>query len=171
MRELIVDVRGMPRPQGSVRPIVRKDGKVITKYADTVWDWRNTVQVAVREAMEQQGGDWPMRGPVELHVGFELPRNASDFLPINSRRRTPEVRPTAPAWPAKAPDLDKLIRAICDACTDAGLWGDDGQVVTIMAGKRYGENPGVRIAAHELDPPPQKRTHVRPDNQQELPLT
>jgi Holliday junction resolvase RusA-like endonuclease len=48
----------------------------------------------------------------------------------------------------KKPDLDKLARATKDALTGV-LWGDDAQVVNLLAYKRYadvGEAPRVDIA-------------------------
>ena len=50
------------------------------------------------------------------------------------------------------PDIDKLARAILDALTDARVWPDDGQVVTMHVEKRYGE-PGVEIEAISLEVP------------------
>jgi Holliday junction resolvase RusA-like endonuclease len=48
------------------------------------------------------------------------------------------------------PDLDKLCRAVADAITDAGLWADDAQVVSLVAAKRYSSPPGVHITITEL---------------------
>jgi len=50
--------------------------------------------------------------------------------------------------PTVPPDLDKLIRAINDSATDAGVIEDDSQVVEILAYKFYeAENcpPGALI--------------------------
>jgi Holliday junction resolvase RusA-like endonuclease len=117
-----------------------------SKYPKEVYVWRGQVQAAVA-ALEQP----TFTGPVELHLGFELPRPATHFLPVNSKRAMPELRSDAPTWPGAMPDIDKLIRAICDSITDAGLWGDDGQVVVIVAAKRYTSGtPGVTITVKEL---------------------
>jgi Holliday junction resolvase RusA-like endonuclease len=46
------------------------------------------------------------------------------------------------------PDLDKLLRSTLDGLTDAGVWRDDSQVVSISAAKVYaknGDTPGVII--------------------------
>jgi crossover junction endodeoxyribonuclease RusA len=49
------------------------------------------------------------------------------------------------------PDLDKLVRCICDALTDAGVWKDDAQVCVLVAAKRYTNGlPGVLIQIAEL---------------------
>jgi crossover junction endodeoxyribonuclease RusA len=49
------------------------------------------------------------------------------------------------------PDLDKLVRGVCDALTGV-LWEDDSQVTCIMAVKRYADEddrPGVYIRVAE----------------------
>lgn len=48
----------------------------------------------------------------------------------------------------KRPDVDKLSRAVLDALSMAGIWGDDSQVTHLCATKRVaeiGEEPGCRI--------------------------
>jgi crossover junction endodeoxyribonuclease RusA len=80
------------------------------------------------------GGRPPLTGPVEVEIDFTLPRPKSARGPNQ--------------YPAKRPDLDKLVRAVLDALTDGGAWADDGQVVTLTAGKLYpfaGEAPGCQI--------------------------
>ena len=148
MRQVTIDVRGIPRPQGSVRPYITPGGHAAVRNPDNVWRWRHQVQAAVAAAMAPTG---PFQGPIELHLGFELPRPQSHFgTGVNAGT----VKASAPSRPAaKKDDLDKLVRAVCDACTDGGAWEDDGQVVTLMAAKRYG-TPGVRIVISELETQP-----------------
>ncbi|MGH7347333.1 MAG: RusA family crossover junction endodeoxyribonuclease [Candidatus Rokuibacteriota bacterium] len=43
------------------------------------------------------------------------------------------------------PDLDKLVRAVLDACT-ALAFVDDGQVVALNAGKEYGNAAGLDLS-------------------------
>jgi len=144
-RLLNIHVLGVPRPQGSMKAHVLPNGKVAMRYPPAVFEWRRTIQQAVAELEES-----PVHGAVRLRLGFDLPRPIDHFLPVNSKRSVPEVNPSAPAHPTVAPDLDKLVRAICDAITDTGLWRDDSQVVMITAAKRYSSPPGVHIAIEEL---------------------
>jgi crossover junction endodeoxyribonuclease RusA len=66
-------------------------------------------------------------------------------------RNSGTVKPSAPINPASMPDLDKLVRCICDALTDAGVWKDDAQVCVLVAAKRYTNGlPGVLIQIAEL---------------------
>jgi Holliday junction resolvase RusA-like endonuclease len=57
-------------------------------------------------------------------------------------------------WPAVRPDSDKLLRAVLDGLTEAGVWRDDGQVVQGTFIKRYcldGEPPGIQVEVWALD--------------------
>lgn len=134
---------GTPRPQGSMRlhrhPTT---GATVARYASTVYEWRGLVTTAVRAV-------WPgpcLDGPLQCSVVFELPRPRGHF---GTGRNAGTLRPSAPLYPGGAPDLDKLVRAVFDAVTDAGVvWADDAQVVRLVASKLYvadGSVPGCTI--------------------------
>jgi Holliday junction resolvase RusA-like endonuclease len=149
-RTVTIDVRGVPHPQGSMRLHSLPNGKTAARYPAAVYAWRAQVQQAVAQLEEP-----PLGGAVELRLGFDLARPQDHFLPVNSRRSAPELRPSAPAWPINilSGDIDKYTRSVCDSITDAGLWKDDSQVVTVTAAKRYcppGKSPGVHIVITEL---------------------
>lgn len=145
-RSVTIDVRGLPHPQGSMLTHVMPTGKVATRYPASVWRWRAQVQQAVADARVTQ-----ITAPVELRLGFDLPRPAGHY---GTGRNAGNVKPSAPLWPSIRPDLDKLVRCICDAITDAGLWRSDAQVCSLHSAKRYtnqaSDVPGVRITITEL---------------------
>jgi len=131
------------------------NGGATVRYPKSVWAWRHQVQQAVAEKI-----DGPtMTGPIELKLGFDLPRPSGHF---GSGGNSGRIRPSAPAWPVvRSNDLDKLVRCVADAITDAGLWKDDSQVVILHAAKRFTVNtPGVVITVTELEPKhaPKERT-------------
>lgn len=131
---LHVFVPGRPAPQGSK---TRTRFAMRDANAGTLHPWRDAVRVDVAANLP---GVWtPVAGPVEAHLTFTLPKPAS----APKRRRT---------WPIgqKSGDLDKLVRACCDAITDAGWWRDDSQVVALRASKDYGARPGVDIFLSEF---------------------
>ena len=142
-RSLFVRVAGIPIPQGSMRGFVRGGHAVLTSDNPRLRSWRRDVTIAFSEARDGV----QFAGPVRLSVSFALPRPAAHF----GRRG---LLPSAPARPAGArDDLDKLVRAIGDAATDAGVWHDDGQVTELRADKRWAgteEGPGVDVAILEL---------------------
>ena len=116
-------VRGIPAPQGSKRYL---GNGIHVESSKKVAPWRDAVRLA---AVEEMNGVTPFDGPLELAVTFILVR------PGIVKRDMPHVRP----------DLDKLVRSTMDALTDAGVWGDDSQVVRIVASKVYGIYPGADI--------------------------
>lgn len=135
-----IDVLGTPRPQGSMR--LFKNGGA--RYPDAVYQWRGQVTEGVRAEGEERRWE-PFTGPVVLMATFYLARPKG-----HTGKRG--LLPSAPALPGKAPDLDKLVRLVGDAITDAGcLWIDDGQVTSSTARKFYadGRPPGVVIQVWE----------------------
>jgi Holliday junction resolvase RusA-like endonuclease len=152
---LVINVRGMPHPQGSMKTHALPNGKVAVRYPAAVYQWRAQIQQAVAEVMQQLTDAYdvplPIEGAVELRLGFDLPRPMGHF---GTGKNAASIKASSPLYPIVAPDTDKLIRAVCDAITDAGLWRDDSQVTTLLASKRYcinGSPPGVLIKVLELN--------------------
>lgn len=127
---LNISVLGRPSPQGSKKHV--GGGRMIeaSKYLPA---WRKAVCVAAVKAVEDEVWAKPA-GQVELAVTFYLERPSS----IKQAKRP---------MPIKPPDLDKLVRGICDALSDAGVWEDDAQVVKLTAFKEYADTraPGCAI--------------------------
>jgi len=113
---------GLAAPQGSTRAFMRPGMRHPVVVADSkrTKPWRQAVVDGSREVMAGRG---PMEGPIEVRVVFYLPR------PKSAPRRITE--------PAKLPDLDKLVRALGDALTSAGVWRDDAQVISTLARKAF----------------------------------
>lgn len=55
-------------------------------------------------------------------------------------------------WPTVKPDLDNLAKQVVDACTDAGIIRDDGQVCVLNCGKLWAADmtPGVEVIVEPL---------------------
>jgi len=76
---------------------------------------------------------------------FRLPRPKGHY---GTGRNVAMLKPSAPLFPAGRPDLDKLLRSTFDALGEAGVWGDDAQVVAARGRKVYTtgyEPPGATI--------------------------
>jgi crossover junction endodeoxyribonuclease RusA len=122
MFDLTIDVSGDPASQGSHSVI---NGRVVQVNSTKHKRWRNAVVFA---ALDVIGEDWvPIDEPVELSVIFYLPR------PKTATRE----------FPAVMPDLDKLIRAVGDSLTTAGIISDDSRIIAIHAQKLYADARGV----------------------------
>lgn len=116
-------VLGVPAPQGSKRAIVIKGRPVLLDgSSDTGKDATKAWRQAVAEtALEVWAGRPPIDGPVALSVKFVLPR------PKSAAKKN--------RWHATRPDLDKLLRATCDALKTAGVYTDDGRVACVTMTK------------------------------------
>lgn len=136
------DVVGLAAPQGSKRHV---GGGRMVESSKKVKPWRAAVEAA---GMQVSRGC--MTGPVELLATFYLPRPKGH---LGTGRNTGTVRPSAPRFPAVVPDLDKLLRSTFDGITSSGIWGDDAQVVRVLAAKAYADNgrdPGARITIRSI---------------------
>ena len=118
--ELYFDVYGIPAPQGSKKSIGNNRFVEASKKLPA---WRKAVKASAESAIANS--DWvQLSGPAELHIVFYLPRPQS----VTAGRR---LLPTVP------PDIDKLIRAVADSCSDALVWSDDSLVCKVTAFKIY----------------------------------
>lgn len=143
-RSLSFSVFGEAVTQGNKRafPVYRGKGSereftgktVITeKGGARLAEWRNAIVLAARAAMN--GAD-PIEGPVGISLMFYV------------------KQPKRPKYvlPAVRPDWEKLSRAVCDALTAAGVYRDDGQIVTAAVCKRYAmDTPRVEVIVEEVE--------------------
>ncbi len=131
---LKLTVFGTAAPQGSTRAFLPKGWKrpIVTADSKRTKPWRQAI-VDVARDWAATHGPWTREIALELAVVFYLPR------PKSAPRRVTE--------PATRPDLDKLIRSIGDALTDAGVWTDDAQVVETMARKVFAGGPRDPLGA------------------------
>ena len=127
-------VFGTPRPQGSKRPLVTKAGRaiMIESSGEGLKTWRNQVAHAVNNARPPT----PIDAPVSLAVRF--------FLPIPKKPRWP--------WPAKVPDLSKLVRGLEDELSGVVVT-DDRLIVRLTAAKDWASDrnpPGAEVMIEQL---------------------
>lgn len=142
---------GRPQPQGSKRVFNRRGGgpPVMVEAGGSLHaSWRREVKAAAFEAAALAGLAEPITGPVSVRLTFCFDRNIGDY---GSGRNGQAVKASAPDYPTKPPDVDKLVRAVFDAITDAKVWVDDAQVVSVTAHKRLVDRfdrttaPGVDV--------------------------
>jgi Holliday junction resolvase RusA-like endonuclease len=123
-------IPGHPQPGGSKRAFIPKGWKnraVITDANPKAADWKRTVQV-----FAQQSASEILEGPVAVWATFYLPRPQGHW----GKRG---LLPSAPKYPAKKPDVLKLMRSTEDALTGI-CWRDDAQIVKEDIAKRYSED-------------------------------
>lgn len=146
-------VFGTPIPQGSTTAFMHKGKPVITSANRHLKGWRTKVRGAAYSArngtQEAPGGEEMAPGYYMTRLTFWMPRPAFHY-------GAKGLKVSAPGHPGVKPDLDKLVRAVLDGITDAKVWGDDSQVLGIMAVKMYAPTPeavGVGVEIFETDNP------------------
>lgn len=147
MITLEVFVPGKPEPQGSSRAFRHGNRVVITSANPKLKSWRAKMTEALREEAERRNiSDYS--GAAAMLVTFVLPRPASHLTSKG------ELTKSAPEAHLSKPDLDKLVRAVGDAISDAGIWRDDSVLMSLQAAKYYSDaflEPGVTIVVDLLD--------------------
>src|SRR5262245_27972633 len=122
-------VLGEPVPQGSMRSLGAGRPTVHANRRE-LEPWRQAVAAAALEAIR---GRPILVGPLELRATFVCARPKSHY---RTGRHAGELKPSAPAYSATRPDLDKLLRSIGDALTGIAF-RDDAQLVVVHAEKHY----------------------------------
>lgn len=125
---ITLEVLGDPAPQGSKRVF---NGRVVEAAGEKLKRWRKAIALACQE----YAGQNIILGPIRLEVAFYMPRPQTVKI---SKRPLPIV----------PPDLDKLLRAVGDGIGQSEvIWGDDSQIVEILATKEYADDrdPGATI--------------------------
>jgi Holliday junction resolvase RusA-like endonuclease len=89
----------------------------------------------------------PILGPVRVEIDFYV-------------TRPPSIKQSKRVYPIVPPDVDKLCRAVNDGlnqgpdgkANNGRLWGDDSQVVELLANKFYADDraPGANIRIFPL---------------------
>lgn len=146
---LTITVHGTPAPQGSKRAYVVAGRARLVESSAKVKPWRTDVRTAALDAIAAATlpSPCPFLGPVALHIAFRLPRPAYHW---RTGARANELKPTAPRWHDKRPDIDKLARSTCDALSEAGVWRDDSQVAEMVVTKVYADTAGATITVKTI---------------------
>lgn len=139
----VITVLGIPRPAGSRRAFINKhSGKAM--LAPACGEQKNWQQQVASVAEDVWAADRVDRssiwrpvfneGPVAMRADFYFAR------PKNHWRSNGSLKASAGnLWVPKTPDLDKLVRAVCDALTGI-VWRDDAQVAHMVLNKWWGYN-------------------------------
>lgn len=137
-------VIGTPVPQGSKRVVSSKgrSGRawVIDANDATLRPWRATVTAAAVEAIPH---NWDTAASYAMFATFSFPRPKSHY---GARGVLPSRAGTDHR---QKPDVDKLLRAVMDSLTDAGVWRDDSQVCVVAARKEWTTDAG-RLAVEVM---------------------
>ena len=136
-----------PAPQGSKKYVgMRRTAAgnnipLIIESSAGLPAWRKAVSDAVKQAMTDSGDLSKFEGAVRVEAVFYL----------RKPKTVTRVMPTTP------PDVDKLCRSLLDGVTAKdktgvqGVWGDDSQVVELIAVKKWAvAEPGVVVTITKI---------------------
>lgn len=135
-------VEGRPAPKGSFRVVTQRKGRRlmkprVLKDSAKTYEWEEAVGWYARSAWRGP----PFDEPLSVELNFVVARPKAHY----GKRG---VLPSAPLYPAVAPDLDKLVRATLDGM-EGIVFVNDSRVVCLSASKRYGlgdARTGCRVA-------------------------
>lgn len=139
----MVTIPGIPQQQGSKRVFNGHS----TEANKNLAPWRADAIHLLRSEMQRT--EMPqLVGPVMVSAWFVYPRPKAHF---RTGRHSGELKDSAPLWKPSAPDLDKLMRAVGDALTQAGVVRDDALIANWSATKQWGPDVGVTVRVDSLD--------------------
>lgn len=132
MTTVTFTVAGTPKPKGSLRHVGKHR---LVEQVKGGPEWRETVAWAARRAIRNNP---PLVGPLAANIIVYVPR------PRTVQRAYPTSQHDG--------DADKHARAILDALTQGGVWGDDCQVVDLFVRQRYADQiaPGAHISISSI---------------------
>lgn len=137
MNQISFEVPGQPQTEGNMKAfnghIVHADGPGLRAY-------RKAVGIVAKSK-----GCRPGPGPISLDVQFVCKRPNDHFVANDPLR---DLKPTAPAYVTKRPDIDKLLRAVLDALTGIA-YDDDNQVVHVNMRQTYG-TPKLMVTVRQI---------------------
>jgi crossover junction endodeoxyribonuclease RusA len=126
MKILMFTVYGEAQPQGSTKAFVPKGWSrpILTSTNPKLKSWRQLVAESANVALARldKADRTILLDGVRLTIAFYLPR------PMSLAKRV-----TAHT---KKPDIDKLLRAVCDALSGV-VFRDDSQICELVAVKHY----------------------------------
>lgn len=122
-------------PIAKKRPRFARRGKFMAAINDQQTEEGKFLLLA-REQINEQ-----LSGPLVVSCKFVMSRPKGHY---GAGRNSGILKPSAPQHHVGKPDMDNLIKFAWD-CLNGAAWGDDAQIVSMLAWKRYGENPRTEV--------------------------
>lgn len=113
-------------------------GRIVGARAHSSAAYARWKDAAAAEARTCWGDNPPAEGPLDVRICAVLPPPKAARPIAGAPRR----------WAPRKPDVDNVAKGVLDALTDAGVWGDDAQVVSLSVHRCWGAvAPRVRGGA------------------------
>lgn len=131
-------------PVEQARPRATRMRKGIRVYdPKKVAVFKRQLGMLAKQQMIDRGLE-PYDGPLEVHMEFYRPVQASISKKERDRRLSGVHRPTV------KPDLSNYIKALEDGLNGI-IWIDDNRIVQIVAEKKYSDRPRIVIEVNKVD--------------------
>ena len=103
-------------------------------------------QLVRLEAERSMRGQALLAGPVELILEIY------PGVPASWSKKKQAAALAGEIYPTKKPDIDNVVKAVCDAF-NGSVWLDDVQVVDLHVVRRFSDDPKVFAIVTPLDKP------------------
>ena len=124
-------------PQGKGRPRFARTGKGVRTFTpEQTASYENLVKVEYERQCEGHRFDDREQLEIEVEAYFAIPKSAS--------KRTKEMMFNENLNPIKRPDVDNILKVICDSLNQVA-YRDDSQIVKASVRKCYDYNPRVVV--------------------------
>jgi Holliday junction resolvase RusA-like endonuclease len=128
-------------PQGKGRARAFRRGNFIGHYTpEKTRTYEGIIRYAAQQAMN---GAPPAEGPLSLTVRICI------TIPASWSKKKRDQAGMGRLLPAKKPDLDNIVKAVTDACAGV-VFGDDAQIVDLVASKMFASIPGVWVTVDQI---------------------
>lgn len=142
-------VHGEPKAQPRPKAFAR-NGRAGIYDPGTAEGWKGAIAAALRSHAGKLNPD-----ALRVDLTFFFPRPKSHF---GTGKNASKLKPSAPVWHLKKPDVDNLEKAVFDALSEKsgiGLWKDDTQIIDSRSKKRWADDtsPGMQIDVYSVNTP------------------
>ena len=125
-------------PVGKARPRAFRAGNSVRMYTPAKTKTYEQVVASAGLIAMADAKSLPITGAVLLDLSISV------GIPASWSKKRKAAALAGNEYPAKKPDADNIIKAICDGLNGIA-WVDDAQVVDVIARKRYSADPGVHV--------------------------
>lgn len=136
---ILVIVEGEPQGKGRPRTVVR--GSFAQHY--TPEKTRNYEQAIADEGRRAMAKHPPLECACAIELSIVM------AVPASWSKAKREAALAGELMPTKKPDIDNVVKAVCDGLNGI-VFVDDVQVVDLIARKRYGPTPHIEARIYAL---------------------
>lgn len=113
--------KGQPRPRAFAR-----GGRARVYDPGTAEGWKSEIALAARASVPPK----PLEGPLNVRIDLWFARPKGHYTKKG-------LKDSSPLEHTSKPDADNCAKAVLDAMTTLGFWGDDSQIACLLIHKRY----------------------------------